>query len=600
MCGVFAILFNRRLNDADITMARAGLTKLTHRGPDGWGEFVDREAGVYLGHRRLAIIDPTPASNQPMERDGAWISYNGEIYNFRELHGELRQKGIRFTSTGDVEVLLSAWQLWGKHTLDRLDGMFAFVLWDGDRAHIATDPFGEKPLFYAETKDGIIVCSEIGVLAGVLKSAPRLSGENLTAYLALGFVPPPETSFRDIKRVSAATYATVHRGALQHRERYWSLPPLRAPKGRPQPLTEANLDLISEALTTSISRRLIADASLCLFLSSGVDSALIAAIATRELNARLSSLTVSFPHGSTHDESDDAAAIADYLNLDHKIVRSTSDPRHNGPEMVLDLFGQPCDELPALAILQMSHLAALEHKVALTGMGGDEVFLGYGKHAFFYENRRYYRLPEFSRLGLGFIARLFGRFINKFEQTGYCFGVRDYERYLAHKCFPAIRWYQELGNYNVWCKKVFSSPNEPIEFAVPRNEIDYFMPGGRLVSMDVASMRASLELRTPYLSRNVVELVASLDPRSFMGFGQKSALRRILKRYLPEHLVDKPKRGFKYPADTYLSHFSQVPYLEQIPKSMIHEAWSHRLSGRGWTNLAVRIATAQFFLGRSA
>jgi asparagine synthase (glutamine-hydrolysing) len=177
MCGIFGLFLNRPLTEADVALGRAGTVALTHRGPDGEGEWIDGERGVFLGHRRLSIIDLTEASAQPMERGGSVIAYNGEIYNFRDLRSELEGKGVDFRSSGDAEVLLQAWREWGERALDRFDGMFAFSIWDGEKAHFAVDPFGEKPLFWAETTDGVYVSSELKPLVDLLDLKPSISDE---------------------------------------------------------------------------------------------------------------------------------------------------------------------------------------------------------------------------------------------------------------------------------------------------------------------------------------------------------------------------------------------------------------------------------------
>jgi asparagine synthase (glutamine-hydrolysing) len=599
MCGVFALFLNRPLRPEDIALGRAGTDALRHRGPDGDGEWIDREAGVFLGHRRLAIIDPSPASNQPMARDGTVIAFNGEIYNFHDLKQRLVAGGVRFTTSGDVETLLRAWQTWGEGALDRLDGMFGFAIWDGREAHVAVDPFAEKPLFVAEMPDGVYVSSEIGPLAKLLGLRPDFSDEDLSAYLALGFFPPPATVFSEIRRLPPATKLTIAGGAIAASRCYWDRPALNPGNGPARPLTEGELDDLHDALIESLKGRLYADVPLCLFLSSGVDSALIAAIASQELGFTPKALTVSFTEGNTHDESAEAAAIAAHLGLEHEIIVSATNPAKAGPEAVLDLFGQPGDELPSLAINQMSEIAAQNYRVAVTGMGGDEVFFGYGKHAHFYNYRRLYGLPETLRLGMGAAARISAARTGRFSQMAYSVGTRDHERYIATKIFPAIDWYRQLDGFPSWVECAFGSENAPLEYLVPNYELFDIMPGGRLTSMDVASMRASLELRTPFLNRGVYETVANFDPRSLIAFGQKSVLRRLLERYLPKKLFDLPKRGFVFPANVFLDNFQgTVPNIPALPQSQIEEAWQRRHEGRGWTTLAVRMALLDVFMAR--
>ena len=248
MCGVFCLFLNRPLADSDIALGRAGTTALAHRGPDGEGEWTDRKDGVFLGHRRLAIIDPSPASDQPMQRDGNVITYNGEIYNFRQLRQTLQAKGIRFQTNGDVEVIFRAWQTWLDEMFCRLDGIFAFAFWDGHRGVVATDAFGEKPLFYAETDDGLYFSSEIRPLAQLLGLPPSMDEVTLAAYLALGFIPPPRTAFEKIRRVSAAKRLIIEHGKIVDEKTYWQPPISEIGRGPMEPLSSAHLDAVATAL----------------------------------------------------------------------------------------------------------------------------------------------------------------------------------------------------------------------------------------------------------------------------------------------------------------------------------------------------------------
>ena len=599
MCGIFALFLKRPLDEADIALGRAGRDALAHRGPDGVGEWLDRAAGVYLGHRRLAIIDPTPASDQPLRRDGWVIACNGEVYNYPELRGELERCGHGFLSAGDVEVLLAAWMEWGEQALDRVDAMFAFAVWDGRRAHVAVDPFGEKPLYYAETKDGVYLSSEIGPLAQLLDLTPELKGENLAAFLSFGYVPPPATAYRQVSRVDAATKITIENGAIVATRRYWTVPAF-APKGeRAAPLSAGELDRLNEALIDSVRGRLLADVPLCLFLSSGVDSALVAAIASRELGASPRCVTVSFPRGQTADESADAAAIAAHLDLDHRVIESDDAAAAIGPDAVLDLFGQPCESLTSLSVHQMCRAAARSHKVGLTGSGGDEIFMGYGKHAHFFRFRRLYGMPEPVRLLLGNLARPLAGRSARLQRLGYDFGVRDCERYVAQKTFPTIGWLRKLDDFQAWCSKSFGDEKAPLEYLVAGYEITMSLPGLRLVAMDVGSMRAGVELRTPYLSRALVETIAEMDPRAFFAFGQKHVLRQLLARYLPAHLFDRPKRGFVFPQDLYLERYGNgVPEVPGVADHLVEEVWRRRNGAEGWRRSAVRLVSLGRFMGR--
>ena len=597
MCGVFALFLRRPLEERDIALGRVGRDALAHRGPDGAGEWFDREKGAYLGHRRLAIIDPGKSSDQPFTRDGIALAYNGELYNFRDIRAELRQAGCKLETAGDVEVVLRAWQHWQNEALDRFDGMFAFALWDGQAAHLVTDPFAEKPLYYAETSEGIYVSSEIAPLAELLGLRPYLDAPLMAGYLALGFVQPPATIYPAVRKLGPASVLRIERGRVVRETTYWRPPIPEEVRQNPQPLTEPDLDQIQDALSTSLQRRLIADVPMCIFLSSGVDSGLVAAMARRDHAADIEAISVSFPGQGQGDEAAQAAETARYLNLDHRVIAAA--PRLGADDLneMVSLFGQPSDGSAALPIRQMTAAVASKYKTGLTGSGGDEITFGYGKHAHFFRQRRLYGMPETIRLGLGAALRPFSGRSGIALRISEQIGTPDEERYLAQKNFPAIRWLRGQDGFAKFCKSNMADSGLPLDLAVMHFERDVVMPALRLPAMDIGSMRSSVELRTPFLSRKMVETVATFDPRAFVAFGQKSVLRRLLLRYLPAELVDRPKRGFVYPPERLLKKCSGcAPKLAMIKSPDVEEIWRRLESGGGWTRIAVRIAIlAAFF-----
>jgi asparagine synthase (glutamine-hydrolysing) len=599
MCGIFALLLNRPLNDADIEIGRAGTVALRHRGPDGTGEWIDREAGVYIGHRRLAIIDPTAASDQPMAREGQVLAFNGEIYNFRDLRRDLTGRGDKFTSTGDTEVLLAAWRRWGSGCMDHLDGMFAFLVWDrtASTAHLAVDPFGEKPLLWAETRDGIYVSSELGPLVDALKVQPHLSDEMVAAYFGLGFIAAPATAYPAIKRLPAAGRVDIRGGRATPITRYWE-PPIAEPGRRSvRELTETELTRIAEAIAGSLARRLIADVPLAAFLSAGVDSALVVAMAARDLGVKLNALTASFTGQELPDEAPRARQIAEALGVNHEVLVSGRSGAKSDATELLALYRQPTENIGIFPILEISRAAAAQYTVVVTGLAGDEVFWGYGKHAAFYRRRALYALPERGRIAIGWFVRFLSEFIASAENFERLFAVHDWERYLAQKNNPAFPWLCRLPQFADWAQRTFANGIDRFELAVPRFELREVMPNAHLVASDLGSMRASVELRTPFLSRNLVETVAQLDPRSLLAFGQKSVLRRLLARYLPHDLVDYPKSGFRFPARRFLDASRLYPgALPNIPRVRVEEAWRRRHEPKGWANLAVGLVVLSTFV----
>jgi asparagine synthase (glutamine-hydrolysing) len=599
MCGIFGLFMRRPLSYADVAKARQASRMLAHRGPDGEGEWLERDAGVYLSHRRLAIIDPTPDSAQPMAQNGHVITYNGEIYNFPAVSADLKAKGLASKTSGDVEVLLNAWRFWKQDCLDRLDGMFAFIIWDGERGHVAVDPFGEKPLFIAEIDGGICVASEIDPIAQIFGLIPQLDRTQWCAYLSYGNLHAPETAFPSIRRLPPASYATVENGVVGTIRNYWRPPVDDEPRGDIRPVPESGLDDIAEALAESIRGRLLSDVPLALFLSAGVDSSLVASIAAKELNTELTCLSVAFPRGDSINEAPRARAIADYLKLPHSTLESDEDPSRAGVTQQVDILQQPHDNLSALAVHQLSATAAQKFKVCLTGMGGDELTFGYGKHDQLYRRRQFYGMPEPVRriagASLGAVPHLPGRLDN--FRSNYL--VRDSERYIALKDFPAIDGLRRLPGFSAWADREFSDLKDPVYLSIPRYELTDALPNDQLIVYDHASMRASLELRTPFLNRRLVDVIAGLDPRALLAFGQKSVLRRLLDRYLPRELHEFPKSGFRFPHDVFLNAAGRsTPRLPGLAEAPAEALWRRRFDGKGWTRIGVRLAVANEFFHR--
>ncbi len=534
-----------------------------------------------------------------MVRDNLALTYNGEIYNYKNIRGRLQGLGANFSTTGDVEVLLRAWQQFETGCLEQLDGMFAFAVWNGAKAHLASDAFGEKTLYYAETSDGIVVSSELLPLVRLLDVQPDFSSERMMPYLSLGYLPAPETIYPSIKRLLPAGHIEIVEGRIGAQRQYWQ-PPLPQPRQGPLvPLSETEIDDIHERLTESIEGRLEADVPTCTFLSGGVDSVLVAAITAKELKRSSTCLTVGFPRGQIHDESEDARAIADHLGLDHLVMESDDEVEEVDSAYIIGMYGQPNDNISIAPVHQISKIAAgLDYRVALTGMGGDELSLGYQKNEFAYRNRNRYAVPEIIRLAAGAALGPIQHTNDKFRIFRDIFGVCDSQRFIALKNQPAIHLLRKLPAFAPWAEQMFGQEKRSFGESVHSIDLTITMPNSILVSLDLASMRASMELRTPYLNKSLFELFATFDSRALLAFGRKSSLQRIAERYVPSSYFDRPKRGFVYPQDRFLMHYAAPPKVDGVPKSISEKVWRMR-EQPGWRRLAVRMTIASEFAGWS-
>jgi asparagine synthase (glutamine-hydrolysing) len=582
MCGIFGFWLNRPLTEGDMRAGREGIARLGHRGPDGDGEWVDSARGLYLAHRRLAIIDVAARSDQPMVRGEHVVSYNGEVYNYQELREELIRNHISFMTTGDTEVLLLGWRHWGENLLSRLDAMFAFALFDGRGLILANDPFGEKPLYVAKTKDGIWFASEAGALVETLKLKPRLDDEDMRSFLALGFLPAPRTGYHELELLPPGTVRRYSSPQTFSERRYWQPKPASVSLSSNGALTDAQVDDVTGVLLRSLKRRLRSDVGIGLFLSSGVDSALVGALCARELGASLEAYTVTFPDGV--DEAPAAKAIADHLGLRHVTIdsRSVSDNR-SIPDQLIELYGTLNDNMSGLSVRQMSVLARDYVKVALSGSGGDELAFGYNKYAFFWRRRNLFRIPAPFYRALKPLDPAFGRSPHWQLMCEYLRGDKV-SRFISVKNGGLADLVARLGG---------GLPNLKVdggEAVISAREFDVgtTLPGSYLSAIDRGSMRAGLEVRSPFLSCEVFDQVSQINPAALMA-SQKVLLRRILKRYLPTHLYDLPKRGFVSPIDRYIGRLKS-PLASELPldRTAMSQLWQRR-SEPAAANLLLRI-----------
>lgn len=593
MCGIFGFWLNRAITPEDISMGNQGISELKHRGPDNQNHWADPSQGIFLGHARLSIIDLSNQSNQPMLLDHSVLVYNGEIYNYKELAKQLQKSGTHLHTTGDTEVLLQAWLNWQDACLLKLDGMFAFALYQNNQLHLATDPFGEKPLYWAQTDAGFFFSSEPAPLVKHLKLKPDFSSEDIAAFLSLGFLPAPRTGYHQLNRLQPGTWLTYSPTQTPHIRQYWTPSPPTQYKGKVRELSENDLDTITETLVSSLQTRLRSDVPLGIFLSSGIDSALVAALTTKELNQKPLAFTVKFPDTEVADESAGAQQIANFLKLPHTIINSTQDPARTNPSIVFDLFGEVNDNITASAAYQMSTLASSTLKVALSGIGGDELFYGYNKYQMAYQWERWLNQREGIRR---FFARCYpAQTFGKWRQLAALLSAKDNNLFIAIKNTNTCHWLWDIPEIDTFANQYLAKPMPPGLMA-RYFDLVYTLPGSFIPAIERASMRASLEVRTPFLNRQLFETLSQFDQRAFLAFGQKSVLKRILWRYLPEDLFSfKVKKGFKYPQKTFLDNFVTTPNIQGIAQSQLNFVWQNK-DNPTWRNMATRLAILDHFL----
>jgi asparagine synthase (glutamine-hydrolysing) len=528
----------------------------------------------WFGHRRLKVIDLSHASDQPLTlEDGSLtLTYNGEIYNFRELRRELEAKGHRMRSSGDTETLLHAYREWGESFVERLEGMFAFALWDRPRRKLllGRDRTGKKPLFYASTPGRVTFASEIKALrmAPWLRLAPAL--ERLPEFLAYGYVPQPQTLVAGVLQVPPGALVVVEDGSQPTVRRWWSAVPARLDR-RDDPATLAELRRLLDAAT---GRRMISDVPLGAFLSGGIDSSLIVALMRRHAHGPVRTFSAGFPDDPSFDERPFARQIAHTLGTTHTEFAVRADALAL-VDRLLWFHDQPYADSSAIPTYLVSQLAREHVTVALSGDGGDEVFGGYDR---FVAVKLAGLVPrsatKLALRGAGLLPR----------SQGYDSVRRRAERFLEKSSLPAKERYQSW--ISVFSDDLLAEllPEQP-PVAVTRSmdelyarashlpELDQilyaniasYLPDDLHVKIDRMSMANSLEVRSPLLDTAVIELAARIPAARKVGWRRpKPVLREAFGPMLPGWVWTRRKQGFGVPMGRWFRTELRAAFEDEV------------------------------------
>lgn len=568
MCGIVGIL-DLNGNPVAPRELESLRDELSHRGPDDAGIHIDRYVG--LGNRRLAVIDISSAGHQPMSDPAGelWLTWNGELYNFQELRQQLTGLGHKFISESDTEVLLYAYKEWGPNCVDRLIGMFALAIWDSSKETLwlARDRLGVKPLYYTTVNDRFIFSSEVHNLYRYFHlSADSIDPVSLDYYLAFGVVPADRAFVQGINKLPPAHMMSVSAQGIRM-QRYWR------PEFRTEKRIEFNdaLEETDAKLRTAVSRRLVSDVPLGIFLSGGIDSGLVTSIAAELSASQLSTFSVRFGGNDPEDdESQLARSVAERYGTDHHEIYVGWEGRSALPELVSH-FGEPFADISALAVLQISRAARPYITVALGGDGGDESFCGYSnvRAAFLAERYRKFlprpitgpaaRFAQIRSIDSAFpLIGKAGRWVSQYvhQHPGGHYDLSNHWNHRLRRDLYAQSWaMRDAENGAASIVRNVQSSAQGLSDAEVHLYTDLHMrlPADYLTKVDIASNMASLEVRSPFLDHELVEFAASVPPSVRMRGGkQKALLRELARRYLPAELITAPKRGFGPPLTKWL------------------------------------------------
>lgn len=556
MCGIAGFVSHKWKEE----QLRSMTDCMQHRGPDAGGYWYDAGSGAGLGHRRLSIIDLSESANQPMDSsDGRYtIVFNGEVYNFLEIKKEIQEAapGLVFRTHSDTEVILESFRIWGTKAVEKWNGMFAAVIWDKQeqRLFLFRDRLGKKPIYYFWNGSDFAFASE-------LKSLLRLPGigrdtdpQAVYAYLQLGYIPGPMSIYRDIRKMSAGSYAICGQGMLEEHE-YWH----PADAIVPQVLTDEQeaLRRLEELLQSSVAYRMISDVPFGTFLSGGIDSSLVTALAQRNSSVPVNTFSIGFTD-SKFDESGYAAAIAAHLGTNHHTFRVTEKDALALVPRLVDAYDEPYADSSAIPTMLVSKLAKQHVTMTLSGDGGDEAFHGYGMYR--WAERLSKRHIWHSR---HLIAAVLEAGNNRSRRAAGVFKVPTAGKMPAHIFSQEQYLFSEKELSSLLLKDHYTDITTLYRGATGRRltaaenqslfDLQLYLKDDLLVKVDRASMQFSLETRSPLLDYRVIEFALNLHPSLKVKDGvQKYLLKQLLYKYVPASFFDRPKWGFAVPLVKWL------------------------------------------------
>ncbi len=628
MCGIAGLWDQRaRVGPDALGHAAKRMTDIMrHRGPDAGDVWCDAQAGLALGHRRLSIIDLTPTGAQPMVSScGRFvISFNGEVYNFAEIRPELEALGRKFRGHSDTEVIVEACAEWGVEvTVKRLIGMFAMALWDRrDRVlYLVRDRLGIKPVYWAQFGERLLFGSELKALRADPGWSPALDRDALAAFLRLMYVPGPKTIYRGVNKLPPGTILIARAGAAPEIKPYWTLEQI-ARDGQDARFVGSEdeaVEALDALLGDAVKRRMIADVPLGAFLSGGIDSSVVVALMQKNNTQKVRSFSIGF-HEKQYNEAEHAKAVAAHLGTDHTELYVSPDRALTVIPLLPEMYDEPFSDASQIPTFLVSEMTRKHVTVALSGDGGDEVFGGYNKY---FQMQGLFsalgKLPEGTGPLLAGAIRSVPRgawsalahlipekqrppqLDDKMAKlAGVLGGGRDnfYRLVISH--WPET---EALVPGSAPPLFIADDPHIASLIANPVERMQYldsvtYLPDDILTKVDRASMAVSLEARVPLIDHRVVAFSWQLKPEWKARPGRsKYLLRRVLDRYVPRSLIERPKMGFAVPINSWLRGPSKdwaeglldEARLERegiLAPAPIREKWQEHLSGkRNWQYL---------------
>jgi asparagine synthase (glutamine-hydrolysing) len=580
MCGIAGWFDTQGDRPADRSLIKSMADSIRHRGPDGEGFHF--EPGLALAHRRLAIIDLN-TGQQPMfsSDEQIVIVFNGEIYNYRELQQQLEGRGYKFVTCSDTEVIINAWKAWGSRCVEYLQGMFAFALWDRQKKtlFLARDRLGEKPLYYSLLRDGsLIFGSELKALLVDPRLERKIDPCAVQDFFSLGYVADPKTIYQGVKKLAAGHCLIIEKGRAPRENQFWDAVPIEFSSGD----LNSVADELRDRLQSSVKAQLIADVPVGSFLSGGVDSSAITAMAALQVAGALNAFTIGFDD-PRFDERQYANSVAQRYGVrQYSEVASADD--FGIVSKIPGIFDEPFGDSSALPTLILAELASRTVKVALSGDGGDELFAGYRRYFFHNREERVRGLlpagarravfgtlgriyPQFDWLPRPFRARQTFRELSCDAAEGYFHNVSILNEDVCASLFSsALR--NDVAGYrtvDIFSNLMKNAPSDDPITVAQYVDIKTWLVGDILTKVDRTAMSVGLEVRVPMLDGDFVRWSLGL-PKLFKLSGDtgKLILKRALEPLLPKNILYRQKQGFSIP----LSRWFKGPFGEAFEQEL--------------------------------
>ena len=626
MCGIAGFIAFEKIDTEQVLHKM--ISKLNHRGPDSTGFWWDNFNNIGLSHARLSILDLAETGNQPMtSASGKYIMvFNGEIYNHLDIRKNLEKvTSISWRGTSDTETLLYAFEEWGiKKTIENCVGMFAIALWNKNEKTLTLirDRVGEKPLYYGYVNSHFVFASELSAIKQIPKFNNPIDRDSVALYMSYGSIPEPYSIYENIYKLESGSVLTIHLHTKQlNVEKYWSVENQKNSTINERSIQE-NVDMLEQLLLDSVKLQMISDVSLGAFLSGGVDSSTIVALMQAQSTKKIDTFSIGFEQ-KEYNEAHYAKEIAKYLGTNHHETYVSNKEALDIIPQLSQIYSEPFSESSQIPTFLVSKIAKKNVTVCLSGDAGDELFGGYSRYKLAYNTwNKISRTPLFLRKGIYDLINaipyhIWYTALLPLKGRKNTIGIPVNYADKLFKALPLLK----IDNSKEFYHKGFMNHNLDLEKWLPNskrhltkfdantlNYSDYFLemmatdmitylPNNNLTKVDRAAMANSLETRVPFLDYRVIEYAMALPIEYKINQGiDKWILRKVLYKYVPQKLIDRPKMGFAVPLDVWLKgplrewgesmiNKNRIEEYGFFDANFVHKKWNEmQTSKRNWQN----------------